>query len=160
METNNWLPVVLDIFWTLCAPALVAAAGLILQELRKHGYRTALADAIVRAAGEGQIAATQAGLSLAGAAGRAVAVKAGVQYLKSTVPDALVHFCLDDADTAVRVQAQIGTQPAVAVALAAPAASPSPVEQPAAMTVPGPVTGMPVKTTAEAQASTGSPYGP
>lgn len=97
-----------ELVWTIGPPLVLALAGLILQELRKHGYRSALADALVRAAGEANNAAQAQGTTLANPIGRAAGIKAAVNYLHNTVPGSVQFFDLDNAALERRADAQIG----------------------------------------------------
>lgn len=85
--------------------------------LRRHGYRTAYAEAIVRAMGAGVMAAQGSGLNPFKDDGRSVVLKVGVRYLMDNVPDAAASLGITTpVQHAARVDAQLGVAAATALA--------------------------------------------
>lgn len=101
---------------TIGIPALFAALWKGISVLQQHGYRTAYAQALLRAAGAGQTAAAKAGLSVFAPEGRALAVQAGTAYLMATVGTAGKGLGIKtEGDHALRVEAQLGALELTAV---------------------------------------------
>jgi hypothetical protein len=92
--------------------------------LKKHGYKTTYADAVVKAVGAGQQAAAAAGTTIFTPEGRALALEVGTKYLISTVSPEAAKIGIDDAGHAARVDSAIGVIAAQAAATVAAAGGP------------------------------------
>lgn len=104
---------------TIGVPAGLILAWSALKLADQHGYKTTYAAALLRAVGQGQIAAQTSGVSLFSPAGRAIAVRVGTEYLMNTVPDASAALDIKtDADHGARIIGQIGSMQAAAAAAA------------------------------------------
>lgn len=111
----------LAVLLPLAVPAFIAIAGAILAELKRRGHHTAYAEALVRAVGVAQIAATARGLSLFTPAGEAAGMSAALTYMGQTVPAAAAALGIDSFGTEQRISAQIGVMAANGAAQAAAA---------------------------------------
>jgi hypothetical protein len=115
-----WLDLAHEAVTTLGFPLALALAWKLIGLLQQHGYRTTYAAALLRAVGQGQIAAKERGVSLFSPAGRAIASEVGAAYLMSTVSKASNALGIKPDDHAVRIVGQIGDMMATAEAAAQP----------------------------------------
>lgn len=118
-------------------PAALLLAYCALQVAQAHGWRTTYAAALLRAVGQGQIAAAAQGVSLFSPAGRLVAIKVGTDYLTSTVGAAAAGLGITDADHAVRIVGQIGAIEAAAQAALLPSITRVPADTVVPVAAPG-----------------------
>lgn len=114
----SWLDVAHETATTIGIPVALFFAGQAIALARKHGYKMTYANALLRAVGTGQLAATDAGETMFTPAGRAIAVRAGEQYLIKTVAPEALALGIGDDDHAIRVDGQIGALAAAAAAAA------------------------------------------
>jgi hypothetical protein len=107
--TADFLEFIRQCIITLGVPVALYLAWIVVAEMKKKGYQTTYAEALLRAVGAGQNAAQDAGKSIFTPEGRALAVRVGASYLKNTVPDASSALGITSEDQhAARVEAQIG----------------------------------------------------
>lgn len=92
----------------LAVPVAVAIGWDVTNWMKQRGYRTAYADALLRAVGEGNNQARLKGYSLFEPEGRLIATNGGADYLIRTVSKAAQELGIDREGSRLRVDAQIG----------------------------------------------------
>jgi len=111
------VPVVQTAVQTLGVPAAIALAWQGLQHWKSSSAGRTYAEALLRAVGAGQAAASAQGMSIFSPKGKEIAARAGAEYLMNTVPAAAAAKGITDIQQHVeRVTAQIGALEAQAIA--------------------------------------------
>ena len=88
-------------------PLLLLLANRALAELKRRGYHTTYVEALVRAVGAAENAASAQGKVLTSPEGREIGVKAALAYLSATVPDTQKALGINDAGAEQLVLAQM-----------------------------------------------------
>lgn len=114
------LPTLVSIANVILVPALLGAAWVGIDVLKRHGYQTTYAEAIVRAMGAGVMAAQDRGVNPFTGAGRGIVAAVGTKYLVDHVSDAAEGLGIEPDQHAERVIAQLGVVKAQAEALLGP----------------------------------------
>ena len=106
---SAYLPIVIQLLSIVGVPGLLWLAWTAVAGLKMRGYRTAYAEALLRAVGAASAAADAAGTTLLTPNGRAVGLAAGVSYMQQTVGQiaAPALGIKTDADHALRIDNQI-----------------------------------------------------
>lgn len=120
MELNILASAVYAVLQPVLGIAVVALGGLVVAEMRKHGFKTTYATALVRAMGAGVMAAQTAGVDPFSKEGLRVVGKVGAEYLENTVPATSQALKIGVEGHAERVVAQLGTVLATARAATPP----------------------------------------
>lgn len=110
-------------FGAVMQPFMVPLAGMIgwgiIAAMKRHGYQTVYATAIMRGFGAGVAAAQAKGLDPFSPAGRSVVIAAGAQYMNENVGQAAAALGISSIeDHERRLSAQIGAVQGQAEALA------------------------------------------
>lgn len=105
----TWHDLIMDGLLPLAVPVLLFLAWQAVAALKRRGYQTTYAEALLRAVGAGADAAHSAGSSIFKPDGRAIAVAVAVHYLQTTVGTAAGALgIVGEAAHAKRIEAQIG----------------------------------------------------
>lgn len=105
MSEQDWL----NLVQPLAVPFFLYLAWDAVAALKRHGYQTAYAQALLRAVGAAANAARDSGRTLYDPAGRAIGIKAGADYLESTIHDTSAALGITMDGHAERIDAEIGT---------------------------------------------------